>query len=129
VSAAAVLGVRGTMLSDIPLVGVWGGGGLEASSGLDIESMLVAMYSEGRRGVESVELLPRGAGGGRKDDVSSEDSQVFVVSGESKELAVEGLTGVCGVEGRCPGRVWMAMGGDEARMVEERRLLVLIFSS
>jgi len=129
VSAAAVLGVRGTILSDIPLMGVWGRGGLLASSRLGIEPTLVSVYSEGRKGVESAELLPRGARGGRKDDASCEGTHGFVVSGENKELAVEGLTGVCGVEGRRPDLVLMVMGGDEARMVEERRLLVLIFPS
>lgn len=128
-SAAAVLGVRGTMLSEIPLVGVRGGGRLEASSGLDVEPMPVAVYSEGRRGVECAGLLPIGVGGGRREGVSCPDSQGLTVNGASSELAVEGRVGVRGVEGRRAGRVLIAIGGDEARTVDERRLFALTSSS
>lgn len=99
------------------------------SSGLDVEPIPVVVYSEGRRGVESAGFLPIGAGAGRREGLFCSDSQGFMVRGERREPAVEGRMGVRGVDGRRAGLVSIAIGGDVARAVDERRLLVLILSS
>ena len=97
-------------------------GGFVASSGLDCEAVAEAVGSEGRSGVEILESVPSGAGGGRIEGLSC----CHVLSGECNPgSGVEGLTGVsgidlCGVEslrvGVC---VPMAIGGEVARMIED----------